>query len=181
MTTEEIVTVAKNLWNDCKLLRKKKEWIDKEPKDVMAYFYQTHYKDFITKYSIPSRYMFFYSEFSEKAFRRYLMRMTDPGYKSKEEWIERQADYVRLLYAQYNKHVGPKELAAVWQKARKQLVDEYESFERDYEKAKKEADEKKIQAEERLRASVINLSQKDQNLQHKLAELMMNDITTSND
>lgn len=127
------------------LMAQSPSYKDKNFNDRLSYFQSIGYTDVCTKYIIPIRYMLEYNEFSAKAFNKYLKRLETVSYKSQEEWCERQADYVKFLYMEYNPHCPQNHLVEVWQKARDSIQNEMQSFKNDYETAKAKTEEKNDQ------------------------------------
>lgn len=146
---------ANKIWNECndlktikktdnkyrKVLDFKKEWGAKSTENKILYF-QSKYNDFVTKYSIPVRYMVAYHEYDEKVFYNFLNKMKN-GYNSRDDWIKLQADYIQMLYNSYN----PKSSKSqdIWVKAYESIKSEMDTFKSDYDKAKEKAELKTLE------------------------------------
>lgn len=95
---------------------------------------QKDFPDFYKNFPIVSRYMICMGQYKRKAFKKLLLKCKNTksveGKESNEDlWIERQADYVKYLWEEYQtKHFTVKESNAVWDQAHKALVKEFTDF-----------------------------------------------------
>lgn len=154
---EATVKTADDMWVAYQTKHKDPIWIKKNATEKIGHFQTLGYGDFITKYAVPTRYMLIYGEYTHTAFQKYLIRLRTVGYHSKSDWIDRQADYVKMLWRAYNPRAGAKEAGDAWLQARDSVKKEMESFETDYEKAKLKAEERRKAAMEVQRATLIEL------------------------
>lgn len=177
------VRTADAIWAVCRSKRTDPEWEEKNVSDRISHLQSRGYNEylailgdkrkhiteafghlqgkgfseFITKYAIPTRYMVMYNEYNSKAFSKYLVRLKTVGYGSKDDWIARQADYVKFLWRAYNPHAGAAEAAEVRRKAEETIKKEMDSFETDYDKAKVKAEERHKEAVAYSRQTLIEL------------------------
>lgn len=159
MQNEEIegtVKKADELWAAYRAAQDDPQWAKKEVTDKISYFQGRGFGDFITKYAIPTRYMVMFGEYNRRAFQRYLLRLKTVGYRSKEDWIDRQADYVKMLWRAYNPRGSVKESMDAWQNARQSVKQEMDGFETDYERAKEKADERQKMAADANRQVLLD-------------------------
>lgn len=156
-----VVETAKRLWREYRTKKKEDaEWAAKKPSEKISTFHEGGYQEFITKHSVVVRCMMMNDEFNEDAFIKYLLRLKTKGYSSKEEWIERQADYTKYLWRAYNRHGSTREANEYWQQSRERIKNEMQSFEKDYEKAKDRAETKKVECtnfhKQNLKDMIVN-------------------------
>ena len=148
---------ADELWAAYREKRNDATFIKKNVTEKIGHFQSLGYSDFITKYAVPTRYMVMYDEYSHNAFHKYLIRLKTVGYKSKDEWIERQADYVKLLWRAYNPRGSTKDAAEAHRGAYESIKTEMEGFENDYDKAKVKAEDRRLTAISDNRQALIAL------------------------
>ncbi len=110
----------------------------------------------IEEFPIVTRYMICFGHFSEKAFREFLRRcenskddpiqMQKRGYRD-DKWCQLQADYVTLLWREYNKyrHPSEKERKAVWTQTYQLLKKSFTDM-----KDKQKIAEKQVKEEKQL-------------------------------
>lgn len=173
MIMADELKTANQLWHDYKTTRDKnpQEWEKKDATDKIVHFQGRGYNDFITKYAIPTRYMLEYGEYSPCVFEKYLQRLKTVAYKSKDEWIERQADYVKMLWRKFNPHGNTKEAQAQWQYARDSIKQEMEGFESDYEKAKATSEDRHQIVLAAHRSTLQNLLEMDPKTRERLMNM----------
>lgn len=96
------------------------------------------FKEFYDNFPIVSRYMICMLQFSQKAFERFLNKCRialenmpqkrDEGYME-NQWIERQADYVRYLWEEtQTRRINKKESDSVWLQAYNSIKKEFKDF-----------------------------------------------------
>jgi flagellar hook-basal body complex protein FliE len=140
---KKTVEIADKLWANYRAIKATcPNFDEKDIGEKIAHFQAAGYNDFINKFTIPTRYMLLYNEYNSKAFFKYLKRLETLGYSSQDEWCERQADYVKLLWRAYNPHGNNAEAIAQWAMAKNNIKNELDGFKTDYEKAKIKAEEK---------------------------------------
>lgn len=123
----------------------------------MSYYANGIYGDFIKQHNIVSRYLIVHRQFSKRAFRLYLIRLQKRSYKDRDEWAERQADYVKYLWRDTNPHGDEREAQMQWQYARDSVRKEMRDFEETYERAKKRSEADKAEAFVKYREQLYNL------------------------
>lgn len=165
------VSAAVAATDDSKTRALKKEWSEKKVNDRIGYFQSLGYNDFITKFAVPVRYMVSYTEYREDVFRKYLARLKTLGYNSQDDWIDRQADYVKMLWRAYHPHARTTEAQLEWKRARESIKDEMDSFKTDYDKAKVKADERKKVVDDDHRGILKNLLDKDPRGRERLEQM----------
>lgn len=136
---DKSLNMANMLWDDIKKrVKDDLKFVDMSDNDKIAVYQKTEFKDFYTQFPIVCRYMICMGQFSGKAFKRYLIKcknakpdnvkMREKNY-SEDQWLMRQADYVRYLWESYQKqHFCQVESKNVWQHAYQTLKKEFEDF-----------------------------------------------------
>lgn len=138
---EMSMRMATDMWED---LRKRVQadptFVQLKDAEKVAVYQKTKFKDFYDSFPIVCRYMLCMGQFNDKAFHRFLKKCEamqphkTPNKKRKEgeaedEWVKRQADYVRYLWESYQKsHFNISDAQNVWQHAYKTLKKEFKDF-----------------------------------------------------
>jgi hypothetical protein len=135
------------MWEQRLKLEGTNEWKTKNTTEQMSYFTRS-FSDLIGKYMIQARYLIVNNEYSPNAFAQYQRDLHTRPYKSRDDWIKLQADYIVYLFRELNRRTTNDEAKRVHEISIKSLTAEFKSFEEDFEKAKKilaerEAAEKK--------------------------------------
>lgn len=87
----------------------KNEKFKAESPDTRLVSFQKKYGQLNKLFPIPLRYMIEHESYDSTAFKKYLTALDKTPYKSKEEFCNRQADYLYFLYLEINKDVMTKE------------------------------------------------------------------------
>jgi hypothetical protein len=103
-TPDELVGMAKKIWAEVR--RSKVGRKDDAANDELLERLQEKYKDFQTSFPIVLRWMVQRREFTEKAFRRYLVKHASAKMDKREEFLELQAEYVIMLYRDTHPHAN---------------------------------------------------------------------------
>jgi hypothetical protein len=159
------------------LCQRKIEWNKKTVQEKIAFFQSRGYSDFISKYPIPTRYMFMHNEYKSDVFEKYLLRLKTVGFKGKDEWMDRQADYVKMLWRAYHPRGSLKEANAHWQHARESIKDEMTNFEQDSEAAKIKSKEKQDEIDKYHKENILAKFENDK----EFASLIDNILTNQNE
>lgn len=141
---DELVAIATAMWKDAKKHAKSKEFVDMNDDDRLDLFREKlNYEEFMNEFPVMCRYMICLGQYSKKAFTRFMKRVSvckkndslkprEKGYKE-DQWVRRQADYVRFLWEDYNKgHPNLKDGQAVWDEAYNNLKNEFDDFRKRY-------------------------------------------------
>ena len=150
---DSIVLIATSMYNVLKELVKadieaKKEsrkeiFMPLSDKDKLEHFREKlSCGEFMTEYPIVSRYMIAHGQYSAKAFKRMLEKIArvvhpppdkrEKGYME-DQYVRRQADYVRYLWEAYQKgHYNTSEAQTVWDTTYKRLKGEFDDFRNKY-------------------------------------------------
>jgi len=192
---ETLIELANEIWSVVKDLAKNRpEFVEYPDQKKMDFFRDSfHYKEFMDEFPIVCRYMICMGQYSKKAFKRFLEKIRictanapppterKKGYME-EQWIMRQADYIRYLWEAYQKgHWDSTEARLVWEDAYKRLKGEFDDFKNKHEDIKKAREEEKKQLDasnareliERLGSGLQKLDKSDTKL---LKELLKNQL-----
>lgn len=156
-TAEELINIAGEMWLKVKELAKSDpEFVDKKDSEKLKIFRdQLNYEKFMTEYPITCRYMICMGQYSKKAFKRFLEKTRlanknhpppterPKGYME-DQWVRRQADYVRFLWESYQKgHWNTQEAQYVWEDSYKKLKGEFDDFRDKYDDIKEAREKEK--------------------------------------
>lgn len=180
-SAEDLTKIADQMWKQVKEIVKSDESFVKLPdKKKLDYFRdKLKHGEFMTEFPIVSRYMICMGQYSSKAFNRFLekIRITvhpppdkrEKGYME-DQWVRRQADYVRYLWEAYQKgkHYDNAEAKWVWESSYKNLKGEFDDFRNKYKEIEKNSKEEK---------EILKVS----NLKDLLARLVSGEQTLSDD
>lgn len=128
---------ADRMWSDLKKkLVDDPSFAEKPDNEKVDIYQKSEFKDFYTNFPIVCRYMICMGQFSHKAFKRFLLKCKSMETKkgrgsdaAEDEWVKRQADYVRYLWESYQKqHFNTNEAQNVWQHAYQTLTQEFKDF-----------------------------------------------------
>ncbi len=138
---------ASELWQDIKKrVRDDTDFVSLPDSKKIEIYQKSEFKDFYTNFPIVCRYMICMGQFSMKAFKRFLKKTQNmlklqqeqrqsrpitekPKTNSEDEWVKRQADYVRYLWEAYQKsNFSTIEAQRVWQHAYTTLTKEFSDF-----------------------------------------------------
>lgn len=100
------------------------------------------HKDFATSYPIVVRYMCEMRVYHSKAFYKFLRRIELNPWKSEEEYLDAQADYVTLLYKHTTPRFDSRAAAQVRTEVRELLRQEHKLFKEQYEVIKTEVEQR---------------------------------------
>lgn len=154
---EKAIIDANRLWDDLKKrIVDDPTFIDLSDTKKVEIYQNTEFKQFYITYPIVCRYMICMGQFSTKAFRRFLVKSVrmskepaklERGY-NEDQWIRRQADYVRYLWESYQKtHFNKEDSNRIWEHSYNTLKKEFSDFREMHkeieEKLKKEKRENK--------------------------------------
>ena len=154
-TVRDIVSIAEEMWKKIKATVKEDPSFAKlEDKKKLAHFRETlGYKEFMSEYPVVARYLVCMGQYSSKAFNRMLDRIRvvkhpppneRPAGYVEDQWVRRQADYVRFLWEAYQRgHYNNAEAQYVWNDAYKKLKGEFDDFKNKYKEIEESTKEEK--------------------------------------
>lgn len=186
---DENIKNALKVWNDVKkIVTENPEYKQWEDKKKISYFRETlDHKEFMNTYPVTARYMICVGHFTVKAFRKFLQKLytvkLDPvkrlekGY-TEDQWLRRQADYVRYLWEDYQRgHYNINHAQMIWQDAYQKLKGEMDDFRDKHKEIEKNiSKEKKIYEVENAKELINRITTTNQKLSEddtkKLIELL---------
>jgi hypothetical protein len=127
---------AKRIWNEYKTKMGDSKFKKLDSEIQLSYF-QKNNPSFAKNFSIVLRYMIQLQKYHPKAFKKFILKMQRHPYRTKLEYCERQADYVKYLYMETTPRYSAKDANAIWTNAYDILKKEVEVFDQ-AEKAVKE-------------------------------------------
>lgn len=152
------IKFANNLWNDIKRrVKEDPEFVKMSDNEKVDLYRKGEFKDFYTTYPIVCRYMICMGQFSNKAFKRFLSKCKVMMTQAKQgdgddQWIMRQADYVRYLWEAYQKgRFTADEAQSIWKHSYDTLAKEF----KDFKDMHKETEEKLKKDEMYNKASLV--------------------------
>lgn len=132
-----IIELANKLWRDLKKrIVDDPTFVKKSDSEKVDIYQKSEFKEFYTKYPIVCRYMVCMGQFSNKAFKRYLLKCKSMStikhtdkHDAEDQWVQRQSDYIRYLWEAYQKqHFNPADAQEIWQQAYNMLTQEFTDF-----------------------------------------------------
>lgn len=113
------------------------------PDNKKIELFSVRFHSFNREFPIVSRYLVCMGQYSKKAFKRYLDKIQktrhpearEKGYME-DQWVRRQADYVRYLWESYTVHYSRTDSNSIWQEAYKALSQEFTEFRSNHSKIK---------------------------------------------
>ena len=175
---------ANDMFYKVRQMCQNREWMEKEDPDKISDFRGFGYDEFITKFVIVSRAMITHGEYHPNAFDKYLRRLLSKGYASKEEWVERQADYMKYLWLdlkskgsskRYKKLADSPAADKYWRDTKAGLQGEYDSFHHDFETAQMAVKEKQEKITDELKADLLKLADQDPARMEQILAMMGGD------
>jgi len=135
---EKAIIDANKLWDDLKKrIVDNPEFVELSDTKKVEVYQNTEFKEFYITYPIVCRYMICMGQFSTKAFRRFLVKSVnmakepvrrEKGY-NEDQWVRRQADYVRYLWESYQKtHFKKEDSNKIWEHSYNTLKKEFSDF-----------------------------------------------------
>jgi hypothetical protein len=134
---DAVIDIANKLWRDLKeRILDEPEFVKKSDSEKVDIYQKSEFKEFYINYPIVCRYMICMGQFSNKAFKRYLLKCKSmstvkhtENHNAEDEWIQRQSDYIRYLWESYQKqNFNEADAQAIWQQSYKTLTQEFTDF-----------------------------------------------------
>ena len=151
------IEVANKLWQDLKKrIADDPKFVKKSDAEKIEIYQKSEFKEFYTNYPIVCRYIVCMGQFSNKAFKRYLLKCKtmssqkdNANHNSEDEWVQRQADYIRYLWEAYQKqHFNASDAQEIWKHAYNTLTQEFADFKKLHEEV-----ENKLKIDEKYNKS----------------------------
>jgi hypothetical protein len=108
--------LANKIWDQVQGSFENEEFIKLDEHTQLKY-YQNKFSNFNRQHPLCIRYMVEMRKFRTKAFTRYIKKVSSSKAGDPKEFLERQADYVVLLWKEVNTHYSAKQAKKVWEDA----------------------------------------------------------------
>ena len=134
---DAVIDISNKLWRDLKKrILDDPTFVKKSDSEKVDIYQKSEFKEFYNNYPIVCRYMVCMGQFSNKAFKRYLLKCKSMStvkhtdkHNVEDEWIQRQSDYIRYLWESYQKqHFKAADSQEIWQQSYKMLTQEFTDF-----------------------------------------------------
>lgn len=126
VTIDEIVREATQIWLKAKAKNIPSGDID-AAEALMSEFRKSN-PEFCKSYPIVLRYICQMKEYDPRALRKYLIKIKEHPWKTEEEYLDSQADYVVILYQAKHKHWNRTDISRLRKNVRDMLQYEHEAF-----------------------------------------------------
>jgi hypothetical protein len=139
LTEHDTQAAAHEIWCTLKPLRLT-PWMA-QPYDVKIDMFHKKFPKFCTTFPVVIKYMINDGIFSHKAFENYLKKLKTKSPTNKEQWAERQADYIKYCIMDIDKKPGyMKRAMSAYNDVKKGLMEDMDDMKKDMDEAKKLAD-----------------------------------------
>lgn len=135
---EDIVNEGKTIYQKSKNFKKIHKNMDEKDYETLLSLIHKEHKDFVSVYAIVVKTIIYGDTFYHKALEKYINHLKNNPWNSREEFIDRQADWLIYLERERNPRIGSKSLAEFRQRIQKQLHEEDKEFVKAAEKMKKQ-------------------------------------------
>jgi hypothetical protein len=169
---EMALAEATKLWDELKQKGKDPVFVNLPDKDKIETF-GVKFHAFNKEFPIVSRYLICMGQYSSVAFKRFMVKVRgfkhpevrDKGYME-DQWVRRQADYVRYLWEAYQRgHFNQSEAKDIWQDAYRTLKKEFVDFKNMHESIEKDLELEKEKSKGELISELMKrISSGDQTL-----------------
>jgi len=136
---ERQVELANKVWKEVRESLDNEEFKKLSDKDQVKFF-QNKFQNFNKQHPIPLRYMVQFSLFRTRAFERYIGKVSETRFGDQDAFLERQADYVALLWKECNPKWKPDEAKLIWKEAYDTIKMDSDLYKKSHDKAKELAD-----------------------------------------
>lgn len=142
VTPEFILNEAKQMWAECKkqFKEKKIKFGDAENTEQLINYMRNSHKDFCKSYPIVMRYMAEMHTFHANAFRKYLKKIAANPWKTEDEYLDSQADYICMLYKETHKRWNATDVSRIKFNIRNLLQNEHDTVKKYKEEFTKEVE-----------------------------------------
>lgn len=155
-TEHDTPSAANEIWEVVKPLRLT-PWMS-QPYDIKVDMFHKKFPKFCTTFPVVIKYMINDGIFSRKAFDQYLNKLKNASPRTKEEWAERQADYVKYCFLDIDKKPGKMKRAVhVWKEVKQGLMEDMDDMTKEMETAKKNADAEIKELADKRREELKNM------------------------
>ena len=118
------------------------------------------HKDFSGSYPLVVRTMVYESFFNAKVLKNFLVHVSHNPWRSREEFLERQVEYLVYVIRHKNPRMDQKKLYDIRNNMRKQILEEDKAFEKTAKEVMSKLDEEHQSAKDDRRQKILELLQK---------------------
>ena len=147
ITLGEIVTEADTISR--KSRSRKLKFGNIEAADSLMAELRKEHPEFCKSYPIVLRYMCQMQEYSTRAFRQYLLKIKEHPWKTQEEYLDSQADYVVILYRATHTRWNQTVCENIRKNIRTMLQNEHDTFTKYAKEFDREVTEEEIELKKR--------------------------------
>ena len=146
VTIDDVVKEAQCMWSKARSEFKtnkisiSSESLVTEFSDKLMSKMRKEHNNFCQSYPIVLRYMCEMREFNPKAFKRYLMKLEKHPWKTEEEYLDSQADYVVMLYQATHSRWNKTDVNRLKTNVRNLLQSEHKQFKQNYDNILKDVE-----------------------------------------
>lgn len=161
VTIDEVVSEANSIWKDTKTLYKSDKFksLDNRDELILEYF-QNRHPEFTKAYPIVLRYMCQLQNYDSRAFTKYLGFIKHNPWKTEEDYLESQVDYLTLLYKYKTPKWKPKDIENLKTNFRRILKREHNDFKKRLDEYNKTHEEKAQQLKKMKTAETVEFIKK---------------------
>lgn len=166
-TVDELVVIANEIWR--KVRDSGVNANDDAKNDALYTQIREEYQQFALSFPIIVRWTVQAREYSEAAVRKYLKQVKQAGgfWKTREAYLESQAQYLAILYKESHPRASPRELSQYHEMILKQLKEEDKQFMKANEEAEKEVERQKKEVDQERRQRILAYLQQQQRQNRK--------------
>ena len=144
VTVDEVVAEGDAIFSRVRAAMRRKENLEELSKEL----YRSH-PQFAQSYPLALRYICDMQRYNSKAFRRWLLKIKEHPWKSEEEYIEAQADYVYKLICAENPRGSVRDKHTAKANLRKLLMAEHKEFKQKADDVEKQVDSREQRLHDR--------------------------------
>jgi transposase-like protein len=153
-TPDEVLAIADEIWSKVKDAHI--DVMNEAARDDMYDGLRKSYQDFAFSFPIVLRWMAQLDMYHSESFKKYLRMCKTPA-ESREKHQERQVAWPVMLYRRKYPHGNEDGVKAYRSNLLKQLQDEEDAFQKNYDEIEKEVDAEEAMAADERRARVFEL------------------------
>ena len=161
-TCEQIIDQANKIWKivlermDDKKLTKKSTSQDSQKKELLNEL-QDSYKDFNISFPIVLRWMVEAKKYKAKVFKQYLLKYAKAEFKTSEDFVKMQAEYLVCIFENDNPHVSQKNINKFRDTTVNAMLEEDREFKKIYARIEKELEVEKQLSDQERRIRLVKL------------------------
>jgi len=131
---DDLLKIGNKIWNEVK---SNPDIKDEKKSESIYYNIYNKYHDFGSSFPLILRWMVQMHKYSERSFKKFLIKYSNTDISSKKDFLILQADYIVFLYEE-NNHYDKKQVNAYREFIIKQLLDEEDQIKKIDKEVKEE-------------------------------------------